>query len=265
MGLLAKHGRLCSRRGSRRCPLFRSPFRYGGIWHRNASALNLSVDESGWAWFIPLHGGLTSVGVVRDQAAFNRAVRLHSLTPRGSQSFTSSPTTPLTGFWDASPTSSSAESSFHRDTSTNPPTCGTPPPSLSSSSLPFSPGGSWSALVGAEQRYLKALDLAPGVKRLLGSEGLMLRGEPESDTVRTASDYSYSASSYAGENFRIVGDAAGAFSYHSAMILISNPKIFAGVSLHRSILFVRCTPRHDWRPLCCSVDRGFNSRGLFRI
>lgn len=229
------------------------------------SALNLSVDESGWAWFIPLHDGLTSVGVVRDQAAFNRAARLHSLTRCGSQSFTSSPTTPQTGFWDASPTSSLAESSFHRATSTNPPTCGTPPPSLSSSSLPFSPGGSWPALVGAEQRYLKALDLTPGVKRLLGSEGLMLRGDPESDTVRTASDYSYSASSYAGENFRIIGDAAGAFSYYSAMILISNPKNFVGVSLHRSILFVWCTPCHDWRPLCCSVDRGFNSGGLFRI
>ena len=201
---------------------------------------------------------------MRDQAAFNRAVRLHSLTRCGSQSFASPPTTPLTGFWDASPTSSSAESSSHPDTSTNPPTCGTPP-SLSSSSLPFSPGGSWSALVGAEQRYLKALDLTPGVKRLLGSEGLMLRGEPESDTVRTASDYSYSASSYAGEKFRIIGDAAGAFSYYSVMILISDPKNFVGASVHRSILFVRCTPRHDWRPLCCSVDRGFNSRGLFRI
>lgn len=54
----------------------------------------------------------------------------------------------------------------------------------------------------------------------------MLRAEPESDTVRTASDYSYSASSYAGENFRIVGDAAGAFSYHSVKALISNPKTF---------------------------------------
>ena len=203
---------------------------------------------------------------MRDQTAFNRAVRLHSLTRRGSQSFTSSPTTPLTGFWDAIPTSSSAESSFHRDTSTNPPSCETPPPSsLSSPSLPFSPGGSWSALAGAEQRYLKALDLTPGVKGLLGSEGLMLRGEPESDTVRTASDYSYSASSYAGENFRIVGDAAGAFSYYSAKIIISNPKIFVGASVHRSILLVRCTSRYDWRPLCCSVDCSFNSRGLSRI
>jgi hypothetical protein len=36
----------------------------------------------------------------------------------------------------------------------------------------------------------------------------MVRDEAESATIRTASDYSYSASSYAGENYRLVGDAA---------------------------------------------------------
>jgi hypothetical protein len=184
------------------------------------SAFNLSKDESGWAWFIPLREGLTSVGIVRDRTAFKQAVRSQGLGCRVSQSFTPSPTTPLTGFWDASPTSSSAESSSHRDSSTDPASCGTPPSSLSSSTVPFSPGGSWSALVGAEQRYLKVLDLAPGVKRLLGSESVMLRGELESDTVRTASDYSYSASSYAGENFRVVGDAAGMFFYSNAKLHI---------------------------------------------
>ena len=148
---------------------------------------------------------------MRDQTAFNQAVRSQGLGRRISQSFTPSPTTPLTEFWDASPTSSSADSSSHRDSSTNPPSCGTPPSSLSSSTTLFSPSDSWSALAGAEQRYLKALDLTPGVKRLLGSESVMLRGESESDTVRTASDYSYSASSYAGEKFRVVGDAAGMF------------------------------------------------------
>ena len=72
--------------------------------------------------------------------------------------------------------------------------------------LPLLRDGSLSA---AEQRYLKALNLVPGVNRLLGSKGSMVRGGAELATVRTASDYSYSASSYAGENFRIVGDAAG--------------------------------------------------------
>lgn len=68
--------------------------------------------------------------------------------------------------------------------------------------------GSWFA---AEQRYIKALDLVPGVNQLLGLKGKMVRGEADLAAVRTASDYSYSASSYAGENYRIVGDAAGKF------------------------------------------------------
>jgi hypothetical protein len=202
---------------------------------------------------------------VRDRTAFIQAVRSQGLGCRVSQSFTPSPTTPLTGFWDASPTSSSAESSSHRDSSTDPPSCGTPPYSLSSSTIPFSPGCSWSALAGAEQRYLKVLDLTPGVKRLLGSACVMLRGESESDTVRTASDYSYSASSYAGENFRVVGDAAGMFFYSYAKVSLSNFQPFGGPSFHRSILFIGRTPRDDWRPFCCSVDCGFNPRGLSRI
>jgi hypothetical protein len=78
--------------------------------------------------------------------------------------------------------------------------------------------GSWSV---AEQRYLKALDLSPGVKRLIGSKGRMVRDEAELATIRTASDYSYSATSYAGENYRIIGDAAGAFyGYHNFRVLI---------------------------------------------
>ncbi len=46
----------------------------------------------------------------------------------------------------------------------------------------------------------------------------MVRGEGELATVRTASDYSYSASSYAGENYRMVGDAAGKFHCTSVSI-----------------------------------------------
>ncbi len=165
------------------------------------------TDESGWAWFIPLGESLTSVGIVRDQTAFNQSAQAHR--SRSSQSFSPSPVTPLMSFRGASPTSSSADSLSLL--SANPPSHGTPPSSPSSPTFPFSPGGSWSAPVGAEQRYLSALDLAPGVKQLLGPDGVMLREDSESDTVRTASDYSYSASYYAGENFRIVGDAGGKF------------------------------------------------------
>jgi hypothetical protein len=53
----------------------------------------------------------------------------------------------------------------------------------------------------AEQSYLKGLDLVLRLKRLLGFNDRMIRGEAELATIHTASDYSYSASSYAGENW----------------------------------------------------------------
>jgi hypothetical protein len=50
--------------------------------------------------------------------------------------------------------------------------------------------------------YLSQLKLVPGLLRLLGNAKLI--GE-----VKTAGDYSYSASYYAGPKFRIAGDAGG--------------------------------------------------------
>ncbi|KAI0251931.1 hypothetical protein BJV78DRAFT_399245 [Lactifluus subvellereus] len=141
-------------------------------------------DESGWAWFIPLDESLTSVGIVRDQIAFNQSARSHG--SRGSQSFVSPPATPSMKFWD---------------------------------------------------RYLKALGLTPGVKQLLGLDSVLVRGESEADTIRTASDYSYSASSYAGEHFRIVGDAAAFIDpfFSSGVHLAMTSGLSAAASIAASI------------------------------
>ena len=147
-------------------------------------------------------------------------------------------------------------------------------PTFSSSFSPgfFAPGSD--NLVG---RYLSSLELAPGVKKLIGA-GTLLQGKKSTEipgpmsgsarpsfsdtqrsvtfdsslgrtpgpaqtvkakeiqrplsvgsctsgefyisslddssdgTIKTASDYSYSASSYAGEGWRIIGDAGGQFS-----------------------------------------------------
>jgi hypothetical protein len=133
---------------------------------------------------------------VRHQSAYSKSAQ-----PNGHhipQSSTPFQTTPLTASQNGCPTS---DSSSHNP-STNSLSGTTPLSTLRSSDDP------WST---AEQRYLKGLDLVPGLKRLLGFKGKMVRGEGEVSTVRTASDYSYSASSYAGENYRIVGDAAGKF------------------------------------------------------
>jgi hypothetical protein len=64
-----------------------------------------------------------------------------------------------------------------------------------------------STVVGPDvnkSHYLTRLKLAPGVIRLLGTAELT--GE-----VKSAGDYSYSASYYAGPNYRIAGDAGGQF------------------------------------------------------
>ncbi|KAH9174675.1 hypothetical protein EDB89DRAFT_458615 [Lactarius sanguifluus] len=200
----------------------------------NAKRTQRETDESGWAWFIPLGANLTSVGIVRDQTAFNKSAQAHR-SHSSQSSFSLPPVSPLITFRGTSPTSSSADSLSLL--SANPPSHGTPPSSPSSPTFPFSPGGSWSAPVGAEQRYLSALDLAPGVRQLQGPDGVMVRGESESDTVRTASDYSYSASYYAGGNFRIVGDA-GAFIdpfFSSGIHLAMTGGLSAAASIAASI------------------------------
>lgn len=96
--------------------------------------MEFDPDGSGWAWFIPLHNGTTSVGVVMNQDF--------------------------------------ATSMKKRSSST-------------------------------KHFYLSALQLAPSLYKLLSNgDG----GELISD-IKSASDYSYSASSYASPYVRIVGDA----------------------------------------------------------
>ncbi|CAA7261651.1 unnamed protein product [Cyclocybe aegerita] len=110
------------------------------------------TDESGWAWFIPLHNGTTSVGVVMNEKIYKAKLQ-HPL----------------------------------------------PPSPFPERNAPVPPG---STITG---RYLSALSTAPGVVKLITCSGMLEEG-----SVRNASDFSYSAPSYAGRRYRIVGDA-GAF------------------------------------------------------
>ncbi len=54
-------------------------------------------------------------------------------------------------------------------------------------------------------RYLSHLSYAPGVLRLITENGTLVSKKG----VRSASDFSYSAPLYAGNGYRIVGDAGG--------------------------------------------------------
>jgi len=54
-----------------------------------------------------------------------------------------------------------------------------------------------------ESHYLAQLMLAPGIQALIGTTGTYVPG-----SVKATADYSYHATSYSGDNYRIVGDAA---------------------------------------------------------
>jgi hypothetical protein len=61
-------------------------------------------------------------------------------------------------------------------------------------------------LPGMANHYLANITLAPGVLKLIGNGMLTNKDE---HLVRSASDFSYSAPQYAGNGFRIIGDAGG--------------------------------------------------------
>ncbi|OSD04122.1 FAD/NAD(P)-binding domain-containing protein [Trametes coccinea BRFM310] len=140
---------------------------YGrGTDRENAPFFEALSDESGWAWFIPLHKGVTSVGLVMDQKQLG-------IRSRASSSAGGSPC--LGG--------------GRRDSLS----------ARTSSTL--------------AERYLSFLQLAPGVLDLIGDGELVALktdeddDEPEGPLARSASDYSYSATEYAGPGWRLVGDA----------------------------------------------------------
>lgn len=103
-----------------------------------------SADESGWAWFIPLHNGVVSVDVVMHKDVSSEKRKRYDIAD-------------------------------HTDK--------------------------------FQQYYLDELKRAPGLIKLLGKGKLRTKeGEP---AVKTTSDFSYAAREYAGDHFRIAGDAGG--------------------------------------------------------
>ncbi|KAL9047357.1 MAG: hypothetical protein Q9214_000041 [Letrouitia sp. 1 TL-2023] len=112
---------------------WRSTGKYGtGTARENSPYFEALTDESGWAWFIPLHDNTTSVGVVMNQEIMNRKRTASGLSSR--------------------------------------------------------------------DFYLSSLKLAPHLFEFLSG------GEVVTE-IKSASDFSYSSSSYAFPYARIVGDA----------------------------------------------------------
>ncbi|KZT50406.1 FAD/NAD(P)-binding domain-containing protein [Calocera cornea HHB12733] len=145
-----------------------------GTERDNAPLFEALHDESGWGWFIPLHDGTTSVGIVEDQAASVRKKREAKEAPGGAEE-------------------------------------------------------------GLKEHYLRQLKLCPGVRELIG-EGVLVEGG-EAPTVRAASDFSYTATSYAGDHYRLVGDAAAFIDpfFSSGVHLAFTNALSAAVSIASSI------------------------------
>ncbi|KAI9571693.1 FAD/NAD-binding domain-containing protein [Boletus coccyginus] len=139
----------------------------------NAVWIEALPDETGWAWFIPLHDGSTSVGIVLDQDISNSKKKRAQSVP---------------------------------------------------------------GVSNLQAHYEEEVKKVPGLMKLIGDKAtLKLSGQPGS--VKSTSDFSYSASSYAGDHYRIVGDA-GAFVdpfYSSGVHLAFNAALSAAITISASI------------------------------
>jgi len=145
-------------------------------------------DQSGWAWFIPLQNGVTSVGVVMDENISKG--KKANIEKKGDDS------------------------------------------------LPL-------------RHYLQELNTnVPKLRGLIGEGNLIeYSGGPN---VRTASDYSYSGTSYAGLNYRIVGDA-GAFidPFFSSGVHLALSSGLSAAATISSTIRSECTPAQaaEWHNL----------------
>ena len=64
-----------------------------------------------------------------------------------------------------------------------------------------------SGVPSLQAHYLQEVHKVPGLMELLEKATLRDSGQP--GAIKSASDFSYSASSYAGDHYRIAGDAGG--------------------------------------------------------
>ncbi|KAF9268721.1 FAD/NAD(P)-binding domain-containing protein [Marasmius fiardii PR-910] len=149
----------------------------GGTTRAGAPYFEALKDESGWAWFIPINNGTTSVGIVRN-------LKIHN------------------------------ESKF---SNTHP---------FVESAIPNPTNSKMVA------HYASNLSLIPGIVDLITEKGVLVEG-----SVKSASDFSYSAPVYAGNGFRIAGDA-GAFIdpfFSSGVHLALTSALSAAASICASI------------------------------
>ncbi|KAF8183754.1 hypothetical protein K438DRAFT_1129539 [Mycena galopus ATCC 62051] len=88
-----------------------------------------------------------------------------------------------------------------------------------------------------QDHYLDQFVFAPRVKKLLGGAELRVDATGRTPTVKSASDFSYTASSYAGDHFRLVGDASAFIDpfFSSGVHLAISGGLTAAVTIAASI------------------------------
>ncbi|KAI0829757.1 hypothetical protein BC628DRAFT_1358581 [Trametes gibbosa] len=171
---------------------------YGkGTDRENAPFFEALGDESGWAWFIPLHKGLTSVGIVMDQKQLGIRSRASS-SAGGSPSLNNARRDTLS----ARTSSTLAERYL--------------------SFLQLAPG---------------VLDLIGDGELVSLKTDEDEDEETEGPVARSASDYSYSASCYGGPGWRLVGDAGAFIDpfFSSGVHLAMTGGLSAAASIAASI------------------------------
>lgn len=176
----------------------------------------LFVDESGWAWYIPLHNGTASVGVVTSKSSSTAkkqagSARVKALSESGAGEYTLTDHY-LDELFENAPTLSQLLShatldGYHVDDQHQ------HQDRLRHLQGHLQGGGNdkrdylSSCYVGGE----RASSGSSGLSEPSGSpgSGSTNSGSGSQSPVKSATDFSYSATSYAGENYRIVGDAGG--------------------------------------------------------
>ncbi|KAJ7780262.1 hypothetical protein DFH07DRAFT_468316 [Mycena maculata] len=88
-----------------------------------------------------------------------------------------------------------------------------------------------------QDHYLSQLPLVPKLKNLLGSAELRVDPDGLIPAVRSASDFSYTASRYSGDHFRLVGDASAFIDpfFSSGVHLAVSGGLTAAVTIAASI------------------------------
>ncbi|KAF9451401.1 FAD/NAD(P)-binding domain-containing protein [Macrolepiota fuliginosa MF-IS2] len=155
-----------------------------GTERHNAPWFESLTDESGWGWFIPLHNGTVSVGIVMDSSiSAKKKADGRKASPTGEHTL--------------------------------------------------------------KDHYLEQMKFVPSMRKLL--EGATLKEDGHSYQVRSAADFSYAADKYAGDHYRIVGDASAfidpffSSGVHLALLggLTSAATIAASIRGH-------CTEQEAW-------------------